>query len=72
MDGLKDINELDDYLSQAIEKVSDPIAWWCDHWKVYPKLLAMVFDFLSIPGIFLSSLVLLFQLIMFISNLNCC
>jgi len=31
MDGLVDINELDDYLSQAIEKVSDPIAWWWDH-----------------------------------------
>jgi len=27
MDGLKDINEVDDYLSQAIEKVSNPIAW---------------------------------------------
>ena len=45
MDGLKDINELNDYLSQGIEKVSDPIKWWWDHWKVYPKLSAMAFDF---------------------------
>ena len=50
MDGLEDINELDDYLSQAIEKVSDPIAWWWDHRKVYPTLSAMAFDYLSVPG----------------------
>jgi hypothetical protein len=52
MDGLCDVNELDDYLSQAIEKVSDPIAWWWGHWKVYPKLSAMAFDYLSVPGTF--------------------
>ena len=50
MDGLGDVNELDDYLSQGIEKVSDPIAWWWDHRKVYPKLSAMAFDYLSVPG----------------------
>ena len=53
MDGLKDINELDDYLSQGIEKVSNPISWWWDHRNVYPKLSAMAFDFLSVPGKFL-------------------
>ena len=53
MDGLKDINELNDYLSQAIEKVTDPIKWWWDHRKVFPKLSAMAFDFLSVPGMFL-------------------
>jgi hypothetical protein len=52
MDGLGDVNELDDYLSQAIEKVSDPIAWWWDHQKAYPKLSAMAFDYLSVPGNF--------------------
>jgi len=50
MDGLGDVNELDDYLSQGIEKVSDLIAWWWDHRKVYPKLSAMAFDYLSVPG----------------------
>jgi len=50
MEGLADINELDEYLSQGIEKVSDPIAWWWDHWKVYPKLSAMAFDYVSILG----------------------
>jgi hypothetical protein len=52
MDGLEEINELNDYLSQAIEKASYPIAWWWDHRKVYPKLSAMAFDFLSAPGMF--------------------
>jgi hAT family C-terminal dimerisation region len=47
MDGLGDVNELDNYLSQGIEKV---IAWWWDHQKVYPKLSAMAFDYLSVPG----------------------
>ena len=50
MDGLKEINELDDYLSQGIEKVSNPITWWWDHRKVYPKLSAMAFDNPSVPG----------------------
>ena len=32
MDGLKEMNELDDYLSHlSIEKVADPIKWWWDH-----------------------------------------
>lgn len=72
MDGLKEINELDDYLSQAIEKVTDPIKWWWDHRKVFPKLSAMAFDFLSVPGM-LYFMFLLFKilLIMFISNFNC-
>ena len=52
MDGLCDVNELNNYLSQVIEKVSDPIAWWWDHCKVYLKLSAMAFDYLSVPGKF--------------------
>jgi hypothetical protein len=50
MDGIQESNELDEYLSQAIEKVRDPIAWWWNHQKVYPQLLAMALDYLSIPG----------------------
>ena len=50
MDGIQETNELDEYLSQAIEKVRDPIAWWWDHQKVYPRLSAMALDYLSIPG----------------------
>ena len=50
MDGFKELNELDDYLSQAVEKVHDPIAWWWDNRKVYPRLLVMALDYLSVPG----------------------
>ena len=72
MDGLKEINELDDYLSQAIEKVTNPVKWWWDHRKVFPKLLVMAFDFLSVPGmLYLIFLLFIFSLMMFISNINC-
>jgi len=50
MDGIQESNELDKYLSQGIEKVRDPIAWWWNHQKVYPRLSAMALDYLSIPG----------------------
>ena len=50
MDGIQETDELDEYLSQAIEKVRDPIVWWWDHQKVYPQLSAMALDYLSIPG----------------------
>ena len=50
MDGNQETDELDEYLSQAIEKVRDPIAWWWDHQKAYPRLSAMALDYLSIPG----------------------
>ena len=72
MDGLKEINELDDYLSQAIEKVTDPIKWWWDHRKVFPKLSAMAFDFLSVPGMLYLMSLFKFSLIMFISDIYCC
>lgn len=50
IDGIQELNELDEYLSQPLERVHDPIAWWWDHRMVYPRLLRMAFDFLSIPG----------------------
>jgi hypothetical protein len=50
MDGIAQPHELDDYLSQPIEKVRDPIAWWWDHRHIFPKLSKMAFDYLSIPG----------------------
>lgn len=50
MDDIQEVDELDEYLSQVIEKVKDPIAWWWDHRKVYPQLSAMALDYLSIPG----------------------
>lgn len=53
MDGIEELSELDEYLAQPIEKCRDPIAsiaWWWDHREVLPRLSAMAFDYLSIPG----------------------
>ena len=50
MDGIQEVDELDEYLSQAIEKVKDPIAWWWNYRQVYPQLSAMALDYLSILG----------------------
>ena len=50
MDGIQETNELDEYSSQTIEKVRDPITWWWDHQKVYPWPSAMALDYLSILG----------------------
>ena len=50
MDGIEDLNELDEYLSLPIEWVSNPIRWWWEHCTIYPWLSSMAFDFLSAPG----------------------
>jgi hAT family C-terminal dimerisation region len=52
MDGLEELNELDEYLVQPIEKVHDPISWWWDHKATFPCLSIMAFDYLSVPGKF--------------------
>ena len=49
IDGITQPHELDDYLSQPIEKVHDPIAWWWDHHHIFPKS-KIAFDYLSIPS----------------------
>lgn len=50
LEGIEVHSELDDYLSLPLERVRDPIAWWWEHRAMYPKLSAMAFDYLSIPG----------------------
>jgi hypothetical protein len=50
MSGIEEPHELDEYLSQPIEKVRDPMKWWWDHRHVYPKLSSMALDYLSVPG----------------------
>jgi hypothetical protein len=50
MDGIKEADELNEYLSLPIERVHDPLAWWWDHHHMYPQMSAMAFDFLSAPG----------------------
>jgi hypothetical protein len=50
MDGIDDHSELDEFLTQPLEKVQDPIWWWWEHCIMFPTLSAMALDYLSIPG----------------------
>ena len=43
-------HELDEYPAVPVEKVKDPLEWWCNHQKVYPALSLMAFDYLSAPS----------------------
>jgi len=43
-------SELDDYLTTSVENVVDPLKWWWEKRRVFPKLSRMALDFLSIPG----------------------
>ena len=50
MDATNNYNKLNEYLSQPLEKVRNPIAWWWKHQAMFPTLSAMAFDYLSTPG----------------------
>ena len=43
-------NDLDRYLSADVENVRDPISWCNKRRSMYPRLLRMALDYLSIPG----------------------
>ena len=43
-------NELDTYLTMAIEDVQDAIAWWLEHCATFPQLSHMAINYLTIPG----------------------
>jgi hypothetical protein len=70
MDSTNDHNELNKYLSQPLERVRDPIAWWWKHQVMFPTLSAMAFDYLSIPGASFTDFNSNSDGIC--SNLNCC
>lgn len=42
--------ELDDYLRNPVEDVSDVLKWWWDRREAYPVLSRMARDYLSVPG----------------------
>lgn len=44
--------ELDDYLTAKIEPTNDPLNWWWHHRTAYPNLSRMALDYLSVPGMF--------------------
>lgn len=43
-------DELKRYLAGEAVPVSDPIQWWQDRRKAYPRLSRMAIDYLTIPG----------------------
>ena len=43
-------DKLDWYLNTDPEMVEDIILWWDEHWGMYPCLLHMALDYLTIPG----------------------
>ena len=43
-------DELECYLHTDAEHVVDPLAWWNEWCTVYPSLLRMSLDYLTIPG----------------------
>jgi hAT family C-terminal dimerisation region len=43
-------SELDRYLSTGTENVKDPLLWWVEKKAVYPCLLCMARNYLTIPG----------------------
>jgi len=63
MDGIEEVDELNEYLSLPIERVCDPLAWWWEHRHTYPQLSAMAFDFLSAPGMYCLLIILPLMLI---------
>lgn len=46
-------SELDRYLSTDTEEVDDPLLWWAERRSMFPALLRMALDYLSIPGVFI-------------------
>ncbi|KAG6804893.1 hypothetical protein H0H92_001808, partial [Tricholoma furcatifolium] len=50
MADIDDLDKLDVYLSQLLERVSDPLRWWYDHRAQFPGLSTMAFDYFSIPA----------------------
>jgi hypothetical protein len=51
-------NEVDHYLNEKTENVrsQDLITWWRNKATVYPCLSRMALDYLSIPGMFITSM----------------
>lgn len=43
-------DELKRYLASDPVPVEDPIQWWQDRRKAYPRLSRMAIDYLTIPG----------------------
>jgi len=49
-------SEIEEFLSQPVESVEDPLKWWFNKRHIFPNLHRMALDYLSIPGQFSSHL----------------
>jgi hypothetical protein len=64
--------EIDRFLQLPVEDVKDPLAWWVCNSHVYPNLLCMALDYLSIPGVLLRHLCPCYHILIFIrSHIYC-
>ena len=43
-------NELDHYLAAPTKATCDPLLWWVEKQKTYPRLSRMARDYLSVPA----------------------
>ena len=44
------VSKIQEYLNHPVENVKDPLKWWDDNQKNYPKIHCMALGYLSIPG----------------------
>lgn len=44
------VDELTLYFTTNRENVVDPIQWWYEKQKTYPRLSRMALDYLTVPG----------------------
>ena len=51
-------SKLDHYLTADIEHVTDTLVWWYKRCSAYPRLSRMALDYLSIPGMSTSPVVI--------------
>jgi hAT family C-terminal dimerisation region len=63
-------DELDSYLGTDPEHTADVLLWWVERKHIYPSLSRMALDYLSIPGMSFTSLMLILVLIYICSYLR--
>ena len=51
-------SELDHYLTVDVEHVMDALVWWYKRHSAYPRLSRMALNYLSIPGMSTSPIVI--------------
>ena len=68
-------DKLDEYFKLPYEDfdLCNPLEWWVGRWAQFPNLYCLAQDILSIPGMFIFSLLMQFgMLIILFSRICCC